>query len=233
MTRPAPSGNRSGGAALPRRVELLAGRVGDADVVHVDGVARARLRAVADRDVLRDELGRGRSVDGVDFGSLQGHGHSSESSAMMGALTLPERPPPGRQGFRDRRPTAADLRDRLRARPTALEGPLGHARRRVHEPARRQHRRGGAAVDPAGPRHQPVGGAVGGLGLRADVRAGARPRRAAGRRDRAAHDVPRRARRLRAVQRGGGGGAERPACSSRPGWRRGSRRARSRRRTRR
>ena len=38
---------------------------------------------------------------------------------------------------------------------------------------------------------------------------------------------------VRAVQRGGGGGAERPACSSRPGWRRGSRRARSRRRTRR
>ena len=67
--------------ALPRRVELLAGRMGDADVVHVDGVARARLRAVADGDVLHDELGRGRSVDGVDVGSLQGHGLSSGSSA--------------------------------------------------------------------------------------------------------------------------------------------------------
>src|SRR6185295_19524083 len=82
------------GAALPRRVELLAGRVGDADVVHVDDVARARLRAVADRDVLRDELGGGRSLDGVDLGSLRGHGHSSVCAAMMGALTLPERPPP-------------------------------------------------------------------------------------------------------------------------------------------
>ncbi len=54
----------------------------------------------------------------------------------------------------------------------------------------------------------PSRGAVGGLRVRADVRARARPGRAARRRDRAAQDVPRGVGRVRAVQRGGRGGAD-------------------------
>ena len=94
-------------------------------------------------------------------------------------------------------------------RPPALARPLGDAHRRVHEPARRQHRGRRAAVDAREPRSLARRDPVGGLGLRADVRARARAGGAAGRRRRAAADVPRRARRVRGVQRGGRGGAER------------------------
>ena len=55
-------------AAVPRRVELLAGGVGHADVVRRDGVAGAGLAAVALGEVLDDQLGRGGVAREVDLG---------------------------------------------------------------------------------------------------------------------------------------------------------------------
>src|SRR5690606_6854780 len=61
-------------AAVPGGVELLAGGVGDADVVHVDHVAAAGLLAVADDLVGADQLG-GRGALGVlDLGLAAIHG---------------------------------------------------------------------------------------------------------------------------------------------------------------
>src|SRR3954470_5274316 len=61
-------------AAVPGRVELLAGRVRDADVVHGDGLAGRGLRAVTDRDVGDLEVGRRVALGAVDLGLFQGHG---------------------------------------------------------------------------------------------------------------------------------------------------------------
>jgi hypothetical protein len=62
--------------AAPRRVELVAGVVLDAEVVHVDGRARGGLGAVADDDVLDDELDGGRALGGVDLGLAVGVSHA-------------------------------------------------------------------------------------------------------------------------------------------------------------
>src|SRR5690606_210754 len=54
--------------AVPRGVELLARLVLDAEVVHVHGRAGRGLGAVADGDVLDDELGGGGALGRVDLG---------------------------------------------------------------------------------------------------------------------------------------------------------------------
>src|SRR5690606_4718542 len=59
-------------AAVVRRVELLAGGQGDADVVHRHGASGARLGTVADGEVGDDEVGGRGGVDEVDLGLL-GH----------------------------------------------------------------------------------------------------------------------------------------------------------------
>src|SRR4051812_22997391 len=73
-----------GVAAVPRGVELIAGRPRDAHVVDLDDLAVDRLVAVADLDVLELELVGGRLVGGdVDLGLLvAGHGwHRSRAAA--------------------------------------------------------------------------------------------------------------------------------------------------------
>src|SRR5690242_20891729 len=59
-------------AAIPRAVELFSGVVLDADVVHLDGAAWHGLRAVADNDVLDDEVRGRRPVGKLDLW-LGGH----------------------------------------------------------------------------------------------------------------------------------------------------------------
>src|SRR5690606_36445137 len=55
-------------AASPGRVELLAGVVLDAGVVHRDGVAGLRLVAVSHDEVADDQFGGGGSGGGVELG---------------------------------------------------------------------------------------------------------------------------------------------------------------------
>ena len=69
--------------------------------------------------------------------------------------------------------------ERPRARSPPLAGPRGLPRRRVHDAARRQHRQRRPPADPAGARRVGRASCVGGVGLRADLRAGARLGRAA------------------------------------------------------
>src|SRR5258707_13887350 len=54
-------------AAIPRAVEFVAGVVLDADIVHLDIAAGHRLRAVADHQVLDDEVGRRGPVGKFDL----------------------------------------------------------------------------------------------------------------------------------------------------------------------
>jgi hypothetical protein len=61
-------------AAIPGGIELLAGREGNADVVHRDLAALRRLVAVADDEVLDDELERNVPFGLLDAGSLEGQG---------------------------------------------------------------------------------------------------------------------------------------------------------------
>src|SRR5262249_46735175 len=58
--------------AIPRRVELLLGLVGHADVVDLDDLAGRGLVAFADRDVLELELVGRRAVRDFDFGLAHG-----------------------------------------------------------------------------------------------------------------------------------------------------------------
>ena len=53
--------------ASPRTVELLAGVVLDADIVHLDVAAGHRFRTVADHQVLDDQFGRRGSVGKLDL----------------------------------------------------------------------------------------------------------------------------------------------------------------------
>src|SRR4051812_41726641 len=63
--------------AVPGRVELLAGRVRDADVVSEHRAARGGLPALADDLVLDDELGRRCVAGEVDLGLAAVHAHGS------------------------------------------------------------------------------------------------------------------------------------------------------------
>ena len=56
--------------AIPRRVELLAGRERDAGVVHGHGLPGGRLVTVADDDVLDPEVERDIAFGLVDLGTL-------------------------------------------------------------------------------------------------------------------------------------------------------------------
>ena len=67
-----PSRNCSGVAAVVGRVELLAGGVRDADVVHRHGGAGRGLGAVALDEVGDLEVGRRRGVGEVDLGLVHG-----------------------------------------------------------------------------------------------------------------------------------------------------------------
>src|SRR6478735_8866421 len=62
-------------AAVPRAVELFAGVVLDADVVHLDGAAGHGLGAIADHQILDDKLVRRRPVRKLDLwlGSHRNH----------------------------------------------------------------------------------------------------------------------------------------------------------------
>ena len=63
--------------ATPRAVELLAGVVLDPDVVHFDRAAGHRFGAVADDDVLDDELSGSRAGREVDLGFVRHRQHGS------------------------------------------------------------------------------------------------------------------------------------------------------------
>src|SRR5699024_3037506 len=69
-------------AAVPGGVELLAGGVGDAHVVHVDDVAAAGLLSVADDLVGADQLG-GRGALGVLDLGLAAIVHAGSSSGVV------------------------------------------------------------------------------------------------------------------------------------------------------
>ena len=103
-----------------------------------------------------------------------------------------------------------------RARPEALARPGGVPDRRVHDAARRQHRQRRPARDAAGGRRVVGRAVLGRLGLRPDLRAGARRLGAPGRRPRPQEDVPARARAVHADERRGRARAERGDARRRP-----------------
>src|SRR5581483_4329936 len=65
--------------SVPGRVELLAGRERDADVVHGDLLPYRRLLAVADDEVVDPELERDVAVRLVDLRSLECHAKTLSS----------------------------------------------------------------------------------------------------------------------------------------------------------
>src|SRR5699024_4288116 len=88
-------------AAVPRRIELVAGLVLDAHVVDLDLGAGGGLRAVADGDVVDDQFGGGRAALGAEFGLR--HGCSSE--VVSGYRVFRNRSGRGRRRCRGRRRT--------------------------------------------------------------------------------------------------------------------------------
>jgi hypothetical protein len=83
-------------AAVPRRVELLAGLVLDAHVVDGHGVAGLGLGALAHDDVADDQVGRRRSGGCVDLGlgAVVSHDTIQPSRDLQRRISSPSGEPP-------------------------------------------------------------------------------------------------------------------------------------------